>query len=98
MGERKLLIVFFLVVLSVTGCQKLKVEREFYDNGQIKAERHIQGQDEEFFVYLPNGQLIGEYHYRRGKRHGVSKIYNNDGELYQELIYRRGELIKQQDF
>ena len=70
-------------------------KREFYGDGTIKIEKQLRmlGIWTDIDVYLPDQTLIGEYRYFRGKRHGVNKIYRNDGSLFQKEIYRNGTLI-----
>lgn len=83
--------------LLLAGCGKLDVEKTYFPDGSIMAEKHIRGKTTLTRAYHPNGTLIGEYRHKDGERHGQTKMYYNTGELFKVVDYRDGKIknIKQ---
>lgn len=71
------------------------MEREYHDNGKLKAEipRNKQGQIHGVMKeWYDNGQLSREVSYDQGKLHGLLKWWHRNGKPWSEDFYRQGDL------
>ena len=68
---------------------------QYYDNGNIKAERHFKDGklDGSYKLYHENGQLKLEGTYQNDRMNGVFKKYNVQGQLVSEETYQNDALI-----
>lgn len=86
------------LVMTLIACAKAEVKNEYYPDGKLMAEKTVNGKHATTKAYLPNGTLIGEYHYKNGKQHGTTRIYYNDGTIFQIIEYRQGEIKSKLQF
>lgn len=102
-------LIFSAVMVIICGCSqdRGRIEREYYDNGNIKSETPYKDGviDGEVREYFENGTLEGIIGYKNGLLHGEVKLYREDGTLRQrhfnfdnklsdkiEFFYPTGEL------
>ena len=74
---------------------KLKMEWEYYENGQMEKEgTYIDGKrDGKWTYYNEDGSLIGERIYKDGEIwNGFVVYYNENGKIKKEKNYKDGEL------
>lgn len=82
-------ILFVAIVLSantaVAGGAK-KYVKEFYNNGQLKAEgwQQMTVKTDYWIFYHPNGSIASKGHFKDNKRHGYWYFYHSEGALEKE--------------
>lgn len=86
------------LLCCVVACGRVETKKEYYPDGAVMAEYVTRGSRSVMKAYLPDGTLVSEKRYRRGKLDGESRVYRNDGRLFQKVIYRGGEEIRRQEF
>ena len=77
-----------------------KVEKDYYDNGQLKYEWLYQNGKRHGICkgWYKNGQPYYEYLYQDGKVHGVRKIWYKSGELECKYYYLYGEEVSPEEY
>ncbi len=85
---------------TLTGENKVSVEKHAYSNGKIKAElRYVNGKLNGIStMYYPNGKIKARENYRDGMLDGLTKRYYEQGQLMSEEFYRRGKLLYKRVF
>ena len=90
---------FFGIVTSMNATSTLSLEegvkmysKEYYDNGQIKAEGWEMGTAKMGYwkFYHPNGILASEGHFKKNRRSDYWHFYNEKGTLLKEGHYLSG--------
>jgi antitoxin component YwqK of YwqJK toxin-antitoxin module len=86
---------------SVYSYGRLKSTSEWYENGNPLLEKNYRCpwrrkkdcvQDGVSKIWLENGQLYKEAHYRKGQKHGIYRTYNEQGVLRDREDYKDDEL------
>ena len=69
---------------------KLKMEREYYEDGEIKEEGNYKDgeRDGKYTSYYKNGQIKSEGNYKDGERVGKWISYYEDGQIKEEGKYK----------
>lgn len=69
--------------------------REYYESGQVASVMmYHEGQlDGSWIDYFPSGAVKAERHFKQGKWHGVSTIFDEDGNTIESMNYAAGELL-----
>ena len=96
--QRAVVLFAGLMVMTVTACGRVETRQEHYPDGGLMAEEISRGSRTTIKAYLPDGTMISEKKYVHGKLHGVSRIFNNDGALFQEIRYRDGKEVGRKEF
>lgn len=96
--QRTVVLLAGLMVLVLTACGRVETRQEYYPDGGLMAEEIGRGSRMTTKAYLPDGTLISEKKYVHGKLHGVSRIFNNEGKLFQEIRYRDGKEVDRKEF
>lgn len=77
--------------------RQTKVSKEYYDDGQLKAEyqvNEIGEKDGVYRTYTRNGALFIEGKFINGKRNGIWKQYNYDTDTIKQVRYINGVKVK----
>ena len=93
---------FFVLLLTLVFSNSLratngakKYVREFYQNGQLKAEgwQQMQAKTDYWIFYRADGSVSSKGHYKQNKRHGYWHFYHSDGTVEKEghFIANRAE-------
>jgi antitoxin component YwqK of YwqJK toxin-antitoxin module len=82
------------------GDDAMKVmEKVYYPNGQLEYIGRFENGVEsgEWVYYYENGTKKYVEHWLNGQEHGVHLDYSPDGQVYRELHYEHGNLVKTVD-
>lgn len=93
------------LLLLVFSCSPTDTIREYFDNGNLKAEYAIKNGVKNGYskTYFENGLLFYEGEYENGKRLGWHTMYFHNGKTRQKLLCEidstgREKVVRQQDF
>ena len=70
-----------------------KVERVYYENGQLKSETPLDHQEQTHGVsrgYYKDGKPEFAFPHCQGRRHGVVRYWHNNGRLLDKVYYLHG--------
>ena len=85
----------FIFLILFISCNQ-KVEIQYYDTGEIYVtKKRINEHETEARLYFKNAQIAQEGIVRDSLREGQWNYYYNDGVLLGELIFSKGELVKE---
>ena len=75
------------------------MEKVYYANGQLEYIGHFEKGVEsgEWTYYYENGTKKFIEHWENGLEHGIQYDYAPDGQVYRELYYDKGKLVKTVD-
>ena len=78
----------------------LKIGESFYENGSIESKGRMIGDLAHGLMttYFDNGQISSICNYNMGKRDGLMKIFNRNGEIDEYLYFLNDELFFDQIF
>jgi antitoxin component YwqK of YwqJK toxin-antitoxin module len=88
----------FMCLIGVLGRGTVEFKKEYFPDGSLMAEEMVRGSQSVLKAYLPDGTLVSEKRYHRGQLHGESRIYRNDGRLFQKIRYRHGIELRRDNF
>lgn len=89
-----------VVYMKGKGEEAVKVmEKVYYTNGQLEyVGRFANGVESGTWEYFyENGTRKYTEHWLNGKEHGIHLDYSPDGQVYRELHYDNGRLVKEVD-
>ena len=89
-----------LVFMEGKGEEATKVmEKVYYPNGQLEYVGRFQNGVEhgEWNYYYENGTRKFTEHWENGLEHGVHIDYAPDGQVYREMYYEKGKLVRSVD-
>jgi len=89
-----------VIYMKGKGDDAVKVmEKVYYPNGQMEYVGHFENGVEsgEWIYYYENGTRKYVEHWENGLEHGIQYDYAPDGQVYRELHYDRGNLVKTVD-
>jgi antitoxin component YwqK of YwqJK toxin-antitoxin module len=90
---KSLLIPFsFIFIISACNQNKVEIQKEYYDNGTLKAEaEHVDGKlDGVSKEYYINGKLKTEAYFKNDKQDGMTKTYFENGNVEREIYFKNG--------
>ncbi len=75
------------------------MEKVYYPNGQLEYVGRFQNGVEhgEWKYYYENGTLKYVENWENGLEHGINYDYSPDGQVYRELHYEKGKLVRTVD-
>ena len=86
-----------VIYMKGKGEEAVKVmEKVYYPNGQLEYVGHFQNGVEhgEWTYYYENGTKKFVEHWDNGLEHGIQYDYAPDGQIFRELHYEKGKLVK----
>ena len=86
-----------VIYMKGKGEEAVKVmEKVFYPNGQLEYIGRFENGVEhgEWVYYYENGTKKFVEHWENGLEHGIQYEYAPDGQVYRELHYEKGKLVK----
>lgn len=89
-----------VIYMKGKGDDAMKVmEKVYYPNGQMEYLGRFENGVEsgEWVYYYENGTKKYVEHWQEGLEHGVHYDYSPDGQIYRELHYDHGNLVKTVD-
>lgn len=89
-----------VVYMKGKGEEAQKVmEKVYYPNGQMEYVGHFANgvENGEWTYYYENGTKKFVEHWENGLEHGTQVDYAPDGQVYRELIYEHGKLVRTVD-
>jgi antitoxin component YwqK of YwqJK toxin-antitoxin module len=89
-----------VVYMKGKGEEAVKVmEKVYYPNGQLEYVGHFENGVEHgvWTYYYENGTKKYTETWQNGVEHGVHYDYAPDGQIYRELHYENGRLVKEVD-
>lgn len=89
-----------VLYLKGDGDQAEKVmEKVYYPNGQLEYVGHFDKgvENGEWMYYYENGTKKYREVWLNGLEHGIHLDYSPDGQVYRELHYEQGKLVKEVD-
>ncbi len=89
-----------VIYMKGKGEEAQKVmEKVYYTNGQLEYVGHFENGVEsgEWTYYYENGTKKYVEHWEAGMEHGIQYDYAPDGQVYRELHYDHGNLVKTVD-
>lgn len=89
-----------VIYMKGKGEEAQKVmEKVYYTNGQLEYVGHFENGVEsgEWTYYYENGTKKYVEHWVAGMEHGIQYDYAPDGQVYRELHYDHGNLVKTVD-
>jgi antitoxin component YwqK of YwqJK toxin-antitoxin module len=89
-----------VIYMKGKGEEAVKVmEKVYYPNGQLEYVGHFENGVENgvWEYYYENGIRKYTETWENGKEHGVHYDYAPDGQVYRELHYEHGKLVKEVD-
>lgn len=89
-----------VIYMKGKGEEAQKVmEKVYYTNGQLEYVGHFENGVEsgEWTYYYENGTKKYVEHWEAGMEHGIQYDYAPDGQVYSELHYDHGNLVKTVD-
>jgi antitoxin component YwqK of YwqJK toxin-antitoxin module len=89
-----------VVYMKGKGEEAVKVmEKVYYPNGQLEYVGHFENGVEHgvWTYYYENGTKKYSETWQNGVEHGVHYDYAPDGQIYRELHYENGRLVKEVD-
>jgi antitoxin component YwqK of YwqJK toxin-antitoxin module len=89
-----------VIFMKGKGDDAMKVmEKVYYPNGQLEYIGRFENGVEsgEWVYYYENGTKKYVEHWLNGQEHGVHLDYSPDGQVYRELHYEHGNLVKTVD-
>lgn len=89
-----------VLYLKGDGNQAEKVmEKVYYPNGQLEYVGHFDKgvENGEWMYYYENGTKKYREVWLNGLEHGIHLDYSPDGQVYRELHYEQGKLVKEVD-
>ena len=89
-----------VVYMKGKGEEAVKVmEKVYYPNGQLEYVGRFENGVEHgiWEYYYENGTRKYTESWANGKEHGVHLDYSRDGQVYRELHYENGRLVKEVD-
>ena len=89
-----------VIYMKGKGEEAVKVmEKVYYPNGQMEYVGHFEKGVEsgEWTYYYENGTKKFVEHWENGLEHGIQYDYAPDGQIYRELHYDKGKLVKTVD-
>ena len=75
------------------------MEKVYYPNGQLEYVGHFENGVEhgEWKYYYENGTIKFVENWRNGVEHGVHYDYSPDGQVYREIHYEEGKIMREVD-
>jgi antitoxin component YwqK of YwqJK toxin-antitoxin module len=66
---------------------------EYYENGNLKAEGHLQKglREGKWIAYSSDGRIMSSCEYSRGRKNGQSQVFNPNGTVKYTAYYRMDE-------
>lgn len=89
-----------VIYMKGKGEEAQKVmEKVYYTNGQLEYVGHFENGVEsgEWIYYYENGTKKYVEHWEGGMEHGIQYDYAPDGQVYRELHYEHGNLVRTVD-
>jgi len=89
-----------VIYMKGEGENAIKVmEKVYYPNGQLDyVGRFDRGVEHgEWIYYFESGTKKYVEHWEHGVEHGINYEYSPDGQIYRELHYDKGRLVKEVD-
>jgi antitoxin component YwqK of YwqJK toxin-antitoxin module len=89
-----------VVYMKGSGENAVKVmEKVYYPNGQLEYVGKFENGVEhgEWIYYYENGTRKFVENWRNGVEHGVHYDYSPDGQVYREMHYDQGRMVKEVD-
>ncbi|MFT3885691.1 MAG: hypothetical protein QM724_09740 [Flavobacteriales bacterium] len=89
-----------VVYMKGKGEKAVKVmEKVYYPSGQMEYVGHFENgvENGEWTYYYENGTRKFVEHWENGQEHGTQLDYAPDGQIYRELVYEHGKLVKTVD-
>lgn len=89
-----------IIYMKGKGEEAVKVmEKVYYPNGQLEYVGHFENGVEsgEWVYYYETGSKKYVEHWLNGQEHGVHLDYSPDGQVYRELHYENGRLVRTVD-
>jgi len=89
-----------VIYMKGKGEEAVKVmEKVYYPNGQLEYVGHFENgvENGEWTYYYENGTKKYVEHWLNGQEHGVQYDYAPDGQVYRELHYEHGNLVRTVD-
>lgn len=89
-----------VIYMKGTGEEAVKVmEKVYYPNGQLEYVGRFENGVEhgEWVYYYETGTKKFVEHWEKGLEHGIQYDYAPDGQIYRELHYEHGKLLKTVD-
>jgi antitoxin component YwqK of YwqJK toxin-antitoxin module len=86
-----------VIYMKGKGEEAVKVmEKVYYTNGQLEYVGHFENgvENGEWTYYYENGTKKFVEHWENGLEHGIQYDYSPDGQIYRELHYEKGKLVK----
>lgn len=93
---RFLVIGFLLFCFTLNDASKKEYRREYYQDGQLKAQGWRKGDSKVDFwkYYFSNGRIMEQGHYNNNLRVGYWSFYAKNGTLEMEGHYAKGKMVK----
>ncbi|MFA8301173.1 MAG: toxin-antitoxin system YwqK family antitoxin [Hyphomicrobiales bacterium] len=82
----------FFVEFNLDGSVKNSIK---YINGEIQNEEEIFGAIRIEKEYFPSGRLKAETVYSGKEKHGINKLYNEQGNIIKAEMYKKGQKISE---
>lgn len=89
-----------VIYLKGEGDEAEKVmEKVYYPNGQLEYVGHFEKgvENGEWMYYYESGTRKYREVWEHGLEHGIHLDYSPDGQVYRELHYEKGKLVKEVD-
>ena len=92
----------FTCIALLAGCSTHKHVAASHPNGKPEVVIYMKGEGEDAVkvmekVYYPSGKLEYVGRFENGVEHGIHYDYSPDGQIYRELHYEKGRLVKEVD-
>ncbi|MDQ3099941.1 MAG: hypothetical protein M3R08_01020 [Bacteroidota bacterium] len=89
-----------VIYMKGKGEEALKVmEKVYYSNGQMEYVGHFENgvENGEWVYYYENGTRKFVENWKNGVEHGIHYDYSPDGQVYREIHYEEGKIIREVD-
>ncbi len=85
-----------LILLSVMflwACNNVKIKKEYYPTGELKAKYRIENEELHgtYYEYYKSGSYKEQSIYQNGKLNGIRRVYYENGKLDFEASYKSGK-------
>lgn len=91
MYEKNKIVLIFRAFLIFCFCSCTKTTKEYYPNGELRAEYTLDNKKKEgvYNEYYPSGELKIEAHYQQGLLDGARKEFYQNGKSKKTTYYKR---------
>ena len=89
----KNILLILLITISFIGCGQNGIQKEYYDNGNLRSERNYKNGNLNGIskLYHLDGYLLSKKNYKNGELHDEGWNYYQNGKVYIKSNYKNGK-------